>query len=614
MKMIKKIKIKNLKASCKNYFSNIKFCISVSMKSSRKLFLSRVFIEAISSVIPFVTIIIGKEIINYLIQVLNNNQSQNIKESSKIILSYIVVLGVLKIIGRVLGKINESFGGLHKDLIGKYIDLEIANKSVSLDLSYFDSAKFYNELTNARRDSKVIETYTWYTINMLRSIIQLIIASVVLAKLHILFVFALLITGIPSVLIEKKFTGKLYNWQLKRVKEERKMQYIKNILSSRQYAKDIRLFNLKPEFLNKYKSIWKLWFNSKKDVIVKKTIQISLISIIPELGVSIIMVFVVLNILNGRLTIGDYSLYIGIVGQMTSSIFLLVNQFSRIYDNELRFKRYKNFTNWESKLDAKGKLKPEGKLTIRFEDVSFKYPGTDDYILKNLNLEICSNEKIALVGVNGAGKSTIVKLILRFYDPTEGTIYINDIDIKKYDINDLRKCFSVLFQDYANYSFTIRDNIGISNLEHRNNEEKLMGACKKSEAIKIVNKYSTGLNTYLTREYEEDGKELSGGEWQKIAIARTFFRDGQVLILDEPSASLDPEAEDRIFSVFDELCDGKGAIFISHRLSNVINTDRIIVVEDGKVVEEGTHSDLLKKSGKYAYLFNLQAKKYRKVL
>ena len=284
---------------------------------------------------------------------------------------------------------------------------------------------------------------------------------------------------------------------------------------------------------------------------------------------------------------------------------------ANILDNNIRITNFNKFLEWESLLKPCGTKKPESYFTIEFRDVSFQYPGSNKYVLENLNFSINSNEKVALVGKNGAGKSTIIKLILRYYDPTTGKILINGTDIKEYDIEILRKQFTVMFQDYANYAFTIKENITIADMDNKDNDEKVMDSCIKSGAENLISKFDKGIDTYLTGMFEEDGKELSGGEWQKIGLARTFFREGKIVVLDEPSAALDPEAEHYIFKKFSELSEGKGAILISHRLANIIMVDKIIVLDKTRIVEVGTHKELIERKGHYAYLFGLQAEKYK---
>jgi ABC-type multidrug transport system fused ATPase/permease subunit len=283
-----------------------------------------------------------------------------------------------------------------------------------------------------------------------------------------------------------------------------------------------------------------------------------------------------------------------------------------IYDNKLRINNYKRFLTWQPKIISNQGITLQNKNPyIEFINVSFKYPNTDSDILHNLNLTISPQEKIALVGLNGAGKSTIVKLLLRFYDPTEGQILIDGKDIREYDLVNIRKIFGVVFQDFSSYAFTVRENIGMSDYENLNDENRIKYAAEMSSAYEFIKNWEKGFDTYLTKQFEMDGHELSGGEWQKIALSRAFFKEASIMILDEPSSNLDPEAEYQVFEHFANLCKDKGAIFISHRLSTIVMTDRILVLENGKIIESGSHNELMKINGKYAYLFNLQAEKYR---
>ncbi|NLB78206.1 MAG: ABC transporter ATP-binding protein [Clostridiaceae bacterium] len=600
--------IKNLLAKIEEFLDTMRFCFSISLRASPKYFLIRLSLELIFSVIPFAGMFVGKEIINFLVGLPKVNMEALVSIRELVFLLSLLLL--TKVANNFFTRIKEYFSKMHRDLIAKEMDTQIARHTAALDLSYFDSSKFYNEINNARRDSFSIQSLTWFVMDIIRLGIQFMISFVFLAKLNSVFAFVLIAAGIPSVIYEKKLTGAIYRWQRKNVPEERKMNYVLSILTEREFAKDIRLFSVQREFLSRFNAIWNNWFSNKRHTTFKNSKKVMLLSILPGIAATGISLFVGLEIIYGRLSAGDYVLYSGMIDQLMSGMFSIIILISQIYDNNIRLVNYNKFMRWKSSLADSGDKIPEAPFEICFVNVSFKYPGVEKYILKDLNFSIFQNEKVALVGLNGAGKSTIVKLVLRYYDPTEGKILVNGIDIREYDIEQYRSHFSVMFQDYANYAFTVRDNITMSDLDYREDIVKLNNAIERSGVQSVVNKYSAGLDTYLTRQFEEEGEELSGGEWQKICLARTFFREGDIIILDEPSAALDPEAEHQVFKKFAELCEGKGAIFISHRLSNVTMADRIIVLENGEIIEDVSHRELMDLNGKYFYMFKLQAEKY----
>ena len=600
--------LKNIKLIIKKLNSFIKsltFSFRISYDSNKHYFLKRIIMQMFEGLVPIINVFLAKEIINNIVNAVNTNADVYYTLSSNIILLFIV-----NILNGIVSTYSEVYANIHKDIITNYINVQINSKVSSLDMSFFDSPYLYNELINVRRDSQAIQTLTWFAVSFIRFIMQFSISISVLAGLHWIFPVLLLIFAIPSIIIEKKFIEYSYSWIREMAPEERKMNYIQEIITRRDTAKDMRLFNLFDAMISRYNFIWKHYFYQKKKITTSKGKWLSLCSVFPQFVLMAIYFYTAILIIHKVLTIGDFGLYIGIAGQVTNSLHNLINLGAQIYDNDLKISRFKEFLSWEPCLMTNGSLKPSLKPTIEFVNVSFRYPNTSRYILKNLNLKLIYGEKIALIGLNGAGKSTLIKLLLRFYDPSEGSILMDGTDIREYDLNELRKVFGVLFQDFFNYAFRVSENVALSNLSLVNDERKILNACIMSGADKIVNRLTLGVETYLTKQFDYAGEELSGGEWQKIALARTFFRDSPIMILDEPSSALDPEAEDSAFKKISELSSGKTTIFISHRLSTVTMADKVLLLENGKIIENGSHHELMNAAGKYAYLFNLQARRY----
>ncbi len=583
------------------------FSFKVSFIASRKYFIFRILLEILLAFQPIIVTYIGREIINTLVSFIGGTTfSQNI-------ITLMQLLGIslaFQITGSILRKINEFCTGIHQDLLNNYIEVQIAEKTSSLDISFFDSPKFHNELMNARRDSQAVPTLAWHVITIIRSSIQMVTTALLLAQLNIWFPFIVFVLNIPTVITERRFSLKLYNWTRRRVPEQRKMSYLLNILTASNYAKDTRMFDLNENIFKRYKEQWKSWFSEKQNISLKRGIYTTLTNFIPQLALIGITLYLGVEIVYGRLKLGDYTFYNGITGQLTGSVTSLISSIAIIYEYDLKITNYRSFLNTQPTVFDTGTLVPSLIPSIEFKNVYFKYPGTDKFILNDVSFSIKPGEKIALVGLNGAGKSTITKLLVRFYDVDEGEILIDGRNIKDYNLRELRKRFTSQFQDFASYAFSAQESITISDLENKDNKAQLDYALNMSGVNSLLEKWPDGLNTFLTRQFDENGVQLSGGEWQKVSLARAFFRDTGVVILDEPTSALDPEAERRIFEQLASLCRGKSAVFVSHRLSNITMADKILVVENSTVVEYGTHDELMAKNGRYAYLFNLQADKY----
>lgn len=592
-------------SSLKNLRDNFIFSFLISWKASKKILIFRLFIEIFLALQPITLL--------YLVKILLDIISKDISNLELVINKVIYILlavFILEVLSLISNRISEIINSIHNDKISYFINVQTMEKTKTLDIAFFDSPDFYNLLQLAKRDSHALQVFAWLSLGIIKSSIQIISTTIILINLFWFFPLLIIALSIPSIIMEKKFIDHLYNWGINSVPEERKMDYINELLTEREYAKEIRLFNIFDYLFKSYTQYWKTWFDEKIRITKKKSIWVSFYSILPQIGVTLVVVYITINIIYKQSTIGDYSFYTGSASQLVGAISSLIMVVANIYDNGLRIDNYKKFINLKHTIPDDGEKVLEDVISIEFKNVSFIYPNTKKKILDKINFKILNSQKVAIVGLNGEGKSTIIKLILRFYDPVEGEILINGHNIKEYNLIKLRKAFGVVFQDYSNYAFTLRENIAISDINSIDNEEQIMKACKQAGIENLLSKWDTGLDTYLTKKFEELGEELSGGEWQKVALARTFFKDSSFIILDEPTAALDPEAEHKIYNKISSLCENKGAIFISHRLSSVVMTDRILVLKEGKIVEDGSHKDLIKLGGIYCYLYKLQSDKY----
>lgn len=593
----------------KDLFEILFFCIRLSLKTSLKYFILINITNLISMITPFVSIYLGSIIINIIVSSLTNT---NIREDAarNLILYSISTLSVA-LLGRAANNLKQYFDGMHREIMNKSIKYLIMEKVAVLDLAYFDSNEFYNELADVNNNSSIITTTALQTIDLLKSSIQLIIAFIYFSHYSIWFAIIVLLSIIPSVIFQKKQLEEMYYIQRRYKSEERKMNYISSLPLGRSFIKDVQLYNLYPFIKEKYTSVWSLLFSKKKKITFRYTILLMISDNIPEITTASITLNLGWKVINGAMEMGTLTYYQGIMGQLIGAMYSAVYGYSQIMDGKLRIKNYLKFMKWENKVKNNGKREfLDNKFCMRFDHVSFRYNENSPYIFKNISIQIDSHQKTALVGINGSGKSTLIKLIMRYYDPCEGNIYLNGINLKEYTIESLRKCFSTLFQDYNHYAFNVRESVSLSDYQNSTDIGRINDTLKVSGASTFVSKFSKGIDTYLTRQYEDDGEELSGGQWQKIAIARTMFHDPLLYILDEPSASLDAESEDELFKQFEIMCGNKGVILVSHRLSNISSVDKIIVLENGAVSEIGTHNELMNNKGEYSRLYMLQASKY----
>ena len=593
-----------------DFWSIIFFCLKLTVEASPKFFILYVLLDVLIVVVPFAVIYVTSILINLLVEYAGSNDFNGVIRSL-IIISLLML--ALNILNKTIESVKLYLEGLYNEIISIKTRHQIMKKAAEIDLYCFDSPEFYDEMNDASNNSAYIIQTAFQVLSFIRYFFQFCIAFVNLLMWNGILPILLTLSVIPSVIFKNKQLESVYSFQREHMKDERKIFYSFNMALSKEYAKDIRIYGLFPFLSSKVLNAWNHLFKSKKRITKRYTKILIVFDMLPEIIMVVCIFLLGVSVIRGNCTIGDFNYYQGIIGQVTAGIFMVIYNYTQIYDGKIRINNYVKFMNFKNNVKDEGKLVLEKSLfTIEFKNVGFRYNNKAKYVLKNLSFKIRSDQKIALVGVNGSGKSSIIKLLLRFYDPEEGVILINDKDIREYTIESVRKCFSPMFQDYCNYAFTVSEDVSISNYNESHNEEKVQYALYKSGAYEFVEKFPDKLNTYLSRQYEE-GEELSGGQWQKIALSRMFFQNAEMYILDEPSSALDAESEDELFRKFEELYKDCGAILISHRLSNVKTADNILVIGDGKIIEQGNHKELMKLNGKYARMYNLQAKKYSEI-
>jgi ATP-binding cassette subfamily B protein len=519
---------------------------------------------------------------------------------------------VIAATGGVLAKAIGYCEARLADEFSREVSLRVMRHAMSLDLQSFEDPSFYDRLERARVQGGDRVTLLNALGNLIQQSISLISFSVGLILFSVPVFLLLTVSLIPAFVGETHFAFLGYSLAHRLTPLRRELDYIRTLGTSKESAKETQLFALAQHLWKRFARTNRILISSNRELQMRRLRLGAVLAVVGLLGFYGSYAYIVWRTLQGHLTIGTLTFLAGALGGTSSQIQAVFAIFANIADQALFLSDLREFFAVMPKIRVKGRALPVARPIrdgFEFKDVSFHYPDSDRLVLDRLNLRIAPAERIALVGENGQGKSTFVKLLTHLYEPTSGQILLDGVDLRDYKIEDLHKQIGVIFQDFVRYDMTVGENIGLGRVDQLNNETRILEAAWSSHATEIIDRLPGGLTHMLGRKFD-GGVELSGGEWQRIALARAYMRDAQLLILDEPTAALDAAAEYDLFCRFAGLTEGRMSVLISHRFSTVRMCDRIVVLDGGRILEEGSHDHLINLNGRYASLFQLQASQY----
>jgi ATP-binding cassette subfamily B protein len=577
-------------------------------KTSPGLAVTNALLRLLKSGIPVSTLYVGKLIIDEVIYLASNPGA----ERGQLWLWVGVELG-LAILSEVINRgiiLTESMLG---DLFSNATSVEIMRHAATLDLSHFEDPAFYDKMERARQQTFGRTALLSMVLSQVEDFITILFLGAGLAAFNPWLLLILFVAVLPAFAGENYFNQRNYSLTRSWTPERRELDYLRYIGASDTTAKEVKLFGLAGFLAGRFEQLANKYYEANRRLSIRRAAWGTGLSGLATLAYYGAYVFILIQTVGGLLTVGTLTFLAGSFSRMRGLLQGIMGRFSKIGESALFLQDLFDFFAIKSSIEGVGrgrKVPIPFKQGLVFENVSFKYPQSSRWAVRDLSFELKAGEKLALVGENGAGKTTLVKLLARLYEPTGGRILLDGIDLREYDPESLRAAIGVIFQDYQRYQLKVRENIAVGDIGKRDDDQRIEDAALKSLADQVVSELPKGFDQMLGKRFNE-GVELSGGQWQKIALARAYMRDAQLLILDEPTSALDARAEYEVFQRFAKLMEGKTAVLISHRFSTVRMADRILVLENGGLLELGSHEELLEKNGRYAELFHLQAKGYQ---
>lgn len=602
----------------KGFFSRLFYIIGLVRQAAPLMLVFMVLLCILDGVLPVIGAYISRDLLNEIAALIVRRDggilTADVFEALYPLLFLFLLNFIYLFLKKLLTRLNSMVTGISGELVVNHIKLMILSKSKTVDLGSFDRPEFYEKLENANREASMRPLHILTaTFNVISALISAVSFVVVLVGLSPFAPLAVVLAAVPGALVNFYYRNHNFHYMRRHSKERREMHYYSELMVNKDMAKEVKLLGLADTFTERYKNAFDRYYKGLRRLIIREGITQIVVGFLSTLVSCALFVYIAYTIVAGDGMVGDYSLYAGALTSIGGYVTTLLTATASIYEGTLFIDNVMTFMKEENSVTSPASpVFPERGAghSIVFENVSFKYPGTSRYVLKNVNLTINPGESVVLVGLNGAGKTTLIKLITRLYDPSEGRILLDGRDLREYDLRSLYNMFGIIFQDYGKYAETAGENIRLGDVNRESTADEIALAAERGNAAHFISELPCGYDTPLTRMFEEDGIELSGGQWQKISISRAFFKDSDILILDEPTASLDPLAEQEVFEQFASLSENKITLFVSHRLSSAVGASKIVVIDGGEIAEVGNHEQLMSLGGRYYTLFSIQAHRY----
>jgi ATP-binding cassette subfamily B protein len=599
----------------KRFFDVFRFsrrALELVWSTSRNLALVFAALTLVAGVLPAGVAWIGQLIVDGVVTAIGQYQQTGSADTTFVLLFVAAEAGVVALISGAQRGISTC-QALLRALMGQRINVMILEKALTLKLAHFEDSEFYDKLTRARREASTRPlSLVTRTFGLVQNGISLISYGVLLVQFSPWTVLILIAGGIPEFLAEAKFSGdkfRLFRW---RSPETRMQMYLETVLAREDYVKEVKLFRLGPKLLQRYRAIFTKLFAEDRKLTLRRDSWGFVLGLLGTGAFYGAYAWIALSAIRGSISLGQMTMYLLLFKQGQSAVSASLSAISGMYEDNLYLSNLYEYLE-QPVPDVQGALQqgPQPGDGVRFEQVSFRYPDSEEPALQQINLHLKPGDSLALVGENGSGKTTLIKLLTRLYRPDAGRILLDGLDLQQWQADALRQRIGVIFQDFGRYQFLVGENIGAGDIRHFEDRQRWQQAAEMGMANDFIDKLPQQYDTQLGKWFK-GGRELSGGQWQKIALARAFMRTkADMLVLDEPTATMDAAAEASIFEHFRDLSRDKMTILISHRFSTVRMADQIIVIDKGRIVEQGSHEQLMKLGGQYAYLFSLQAQGYR---